>query len=161
MSLKTIRRLAADILGVGQNRIVFDMEKKEELEKAITREDVKELISKGIIKKKPIVGKRKEKKKKANRGRGSRKGKKHAIKSSKEKWMEKVRALRKLLAQLIREGRLSKEHKKDIYRKIKGNFYKGKRSMLLHLKERKLLKEPKEAKESAKKKSNKNEGGKA
>ena len=47
--LKAQKRLAADILGVGKNRVKFDPEAQSEIADAITRDDVRELIEDGTI----------------------------------------------------------------------------------------------------------------
>ncbi|MEM2772586.1 MAG: 50S ribosomal protein L19e, partial [Candidatus Pacearchaeota archaeon] len=77
MSLKTQRRLAAEILGVGINRVKFMPEKINEIKEAITRKDIEELIKEGAIKKRPIKGykrragrKRQKRYKKRRRGEG-------------------------------------------------------------------------------------------
>ncbi|MEM1989819.1 MAG: 50S ribosomal protein L19e, partial [Candidatus Bathyarchaeia archaeon] len=51
MSLKSQRRMAAEILGVGEERVWIDPERIEEVEAAITREDIKRLIHEGVIRK--------------------------------------------------------------------------------------------------------------
>ena len=41
MTLRTVRRLAADILGVGENRIWIDPENLDRIAEAMTREEVR------------------------------------------------------------------------------------------------------------------------
>jgi large subunit ribosomal protein L19e len=99
------RRLAAQILKVGQNRVWIDPEKIEDAETAITREEIRRLIHQGTIKSRPEKGISRarariihEKKKKGRRrGPGSRTGSPRARVSKKEAWMSKIRALRKRL----------------------------------------------------------------
>ena len=47
--LKAQKRLAADELDVGKGRVWLNPEAQEEIEDAITREDVRELIEQGTI----------------------------------------------------------------------------------------------------------------
>ena len=47
------RKLAADILKVGQNKVWVDQTKLEDVKNAITRADIKKMISHGYIKAKP------------------------------------------------------------------------------------------------------------
>lgn len=54
--LKTQRRLAAQILKAGQNRVWINPEKTDDAEAAITREEVRKLIHEGVIKSKPEKG---------------------------------------------------------------------------------------------------------
>jgi len=121
-SLRSQRRLAAQVLKVGQNRVWINPEKIEDVETAITREEIKKLIHEGSIKPLPEKGVSRsrarilhEKKKKGLRkGPGKKSGATHAKISKKEAWMTKIRALRKRLREL-------KTHKiitKDTYRKL-------------------------------------------
>ena len=103
--LKSQRRLAAQILKIGQNRVWIDPERIEDAEGAITRDEVRKLVHEGTIRSKPEKGISRGrgrilhlKKKKGRRsGAGSRTGSPHARISKKEAWMSKIRALRKKL----------------------------------------------------------------
>jgi len=119
--LKSQRRLAAQILKIGQNRVWMDPERIEDAEGAITREAVRKLVHEGTIKSKPEKGISRGrgrvlhlKKKKGRRsGMGSRTGSPHARISKKEAWMSKIRALRKKLRllkakKIIPEGEYGK-----------------------------------------------------
>jgi large subunit ribosomal protein L19e len=103
--LKSQRRLAAQILKIGQNRVWIDPERIEDAESAITRDEVRKLVHEGTIRSRPEKGVSRGrgrvlhlKKKKGRRsGVGSRTGSPHARISKKEAWMSKIRALRKRL----------------------------------------------------------------
>lgn len=56
MNLTPQKNIAARILNVGVKRVWIDPESEEDLSLALTREDVRKLISDGIIRKKPIMG---------------------------------------------------------------------------------------------------------
>ncbi len=122
MSLKTQRRLAAEILKVGENRVWIDPEEIESVETAITREDIRKLIHEGVIKAIPEKGVSRararilhEKRKKGRRrGHGKRSGASKARLSKKEAWMMRIRALRKNL----REWRDKRLITQTIYRKL-------------------------------------------
>ncbi len=135
MTIQTVRRLAADILGVGERRIRFRTEDLKDVEKAMMRKDVQDLIKKGSIKALPKKG-RKKKMRRGRRGSGSRKG---SFGGSKRRWMEKVRSQRKLLAALIKLEALPEEHKRRIYLKIKGGMFRSRKAMLLYLKENEFI----------------------
>ena len=64
MSVKTVRRLAADILGVGQSRVKINPLQIKRAEEALTRKDVEHLIGDGVLVKLPYFGERKTKEKK-------------------------------------------------------------------------------------------------
>jgi large subunit ribosomal protein L19e len=121
-SLKSQRRLAAQILKAGQNRVWIDPEKMDDVEAAITREEIRKLIHEDVIKLLPEKGVSRvrarilhEKKKKGRRhGSGSRSSAAHAKISKKEAWMSKIRALRKRL----RELKTSRIITESTYRKL-------------------------------------------
>ena len=101
MNLTTQKRLAAEILKVGVNRVWIDPDQSEEVSQAITREGVKKLIADGTIKARPKKGissyrskKIAQQKSKGKRkGRGSIKGAKGARNPKKKAWMTTIRAL--------------------------------------------------------------------
>lgn len=113
MSLKSQRRLAAEILKVGQNRVWIDPERIDDVEAAITREEIRKLVHEKTIRSIPKKGISRsrarvthEKKKKGLR-RGVGKRSKTRI-SKKENWMKKIRALRKRL-RILKEKRVITE----------------------------------------------------
>ena len=107
-NLTNQRRLAAQILKVGQNRVWINPERNDDVEGVITREEVKKLIHEKVIKSLPEKGVSRsraktiqEKKRKGRRkGPGSKTGAGHAKISKKEAWMSKIRSLRKKLHEL-------------------------------------------------------------
>ncbi len=107
-NLKSQRRLAAQILKVGQNRVWIDPERMDDVEGAITREEVEKLIHEKVIRSLPEAGvsrsraKTVQEKKRLGRrkGAGSRTGSGYAKVSKKEVWMGKIRSLRKRLREL-------------------------------------------------------------
>ncbi|WP_297465300.1 50S ribosomal protein L19e [Thermococcus sp.] len=147
--LRTQRRIAADLLKCGENRIWIDPERIDDVAAAITREDIRRLINDGVIKKKPIQGQsrararaRQEARKKGrHRGPGSRKGKKTARMGKKERWMMTIRALRKELRKLKAEGKLDEHTYRRLYIRAKGGQFKSKRQLYLFMQEHDILKE--------------------
>jgi len=117
MNLNSKKNLVARMLGVGKERVAFDPESLEDIEDAVTRDEIRALISQGAIKLKPIKGQaRRQKKRRA--GHGSRKGKKGVRMGKKVKWVRQVRALRKYLKNV--KPNISREMYWKLYRKIKG-----------------------------------------
>lgn len=102
------RRLAAQILKVGQNRVWIDPERMDDVESAITREEVKKLVHEKVIISLPEKGVSRsraktihEKKRRGRRkGQGSYTGSGQAKISKKDAWMLKIRSLRKKLREL-------------------------------------------------------------
>jgi len=107
-NLTSQRRLASRILNIGQNRVWIDPARVEDVEGAITREEVRKLVHEKIIKTLPEKGVSRsrakavlEKKRKGRRkGPGSHVGSAHADVSKKDAWMLKIRSLRKRLREL-------------------------------------------------------------
>ena len=133
MDLKTQRRIAAEILKVGISRVWIDSSNAEEISKAITKQDIKELIEQGYIKAKKIKGVSRgrakklheQRKKGRRRGHGRRKGTENARMKDKKKWMNKVRALRKFLESSKKKGDMDSKTHRKLYLKIKGDFFRN------------------------------------
>ncbi len=140
MKVNLQKRLAAKILKVGEKKIWIDPSKLKEVADAITKEDIRELIERGIIRKKTEIGQCRKKarilhekrKKGRRRGPGRRKGKKTARTGKKEMWINKVRAQRKFLKKL--KGKISTSIYRKLYRMIKGGFFRDIAHLKLHLK---------------------------
>jgi large subunit ribosomal protein L19e len=135
MAIATVRRLAADILGVGESRIRISPDNIKEVEGALTRADVKGLIGKGFITRKELNG-RASTVKRERRSSGHRRG---LVIDSKSAWMEKVRAQRRFLRLLVADGAVRQGSKRSLYGKIKSGIFRNKRAMLLYLKDNGLV----------------------
>ncbi len=123
--LRAKRRMAADILGIGQTRIRLDNAETERLEDAITRGSIRSLIKEGVIwveQKKGIsrgrVRVRRQKAKARGRGTGSKEGAKYARVSRKEAWVKRVRGLRRRLKIKKARGEISNDVFWQIYRQL-------------------------------------------
>jgi large subunit ribosomal protein L19e len=121
--LKGQRRLAAQVLKVGQNRVWINPERIDDAELAMTREEIKKLIHEGVIKRLPERGVSRSrarilherKKKGRRRGPGSRSGPARAKISKKEAWMGKIRALRKRLRALKDKRIIAENTYRELY----------------------------------------------
>ncbi|MBL7160035.1 MAG: 50S ribosomal protein L19e [Candidatus Aenigmarchaeota archaeon] len=136
------RRIAAQILKCGMNRIWMDPDASEKIGKAITRRDIRGMIADGLIKK-PSQKKSQTVSVKKKQREGSRKGAKGARGGKKTRWLKIVRPQRRLLKELKASGDLSAGAYREIYRKIKGNVFRSKAHLMIYLKNKKLLKEKK------------------
>jgi len=102
------RRLAAQILKIGQNRVWIDPERMDDVDGAITREEVRKLIHEKVIVSLPQKGVsrsrakiiRAKKQKGRRSGPGSITGAGHAKVTQKDAWMIKIRSLRRKLREL-------------------------------------------------------------
>ena len=132
------RRLAADILDVGKNRVWFDPDSQGEIAQAITREEIRELVADGLIQAKDAQGNsrgraraRNEKRAYGHRkGPGKRKGTKGARENEKTKWQKQIRAQRRTLRELRDQGDLSPTEYRELYRKAGGGEFRSVRYLL-------------------------------
>ncbi|MEM2911978.1 MAG: 50S ribosomal protein L19e [Candidatus Bathyarchaeia archaeon] len=141
-SLKSQRRLASQILKVGQNRVWIDPNRVDDVEAAITREEIKKLIHEGVIK--PLKEKgvshararviHEKKKKGLRRGPGSKTGAFHAKISKKEDWMSKIRGLRKRLRELKANKIITESTYRDLYTMAKSGKFESIAEMERYLK---------------------------
>jgi len=125
------RRLAADVLDVGKNRVWLDPDRTDDIADAITREDVRDLIDEGAIRaedaKSNSRGRARERAAKRayghRKGAGSRKGKAGGRQNTKEQWQSKIRAQRATLKELRDEGELSASEYRSLYDQASGGEF--------------------------------------
>ncbi|RLG69672.1 MAG: 50S ribosomal protein L19e [Candidatus Iainarchaeum archaeon] len=144
MKIPKAREIAAQLLCVGKTRIYIDPTQLGRVKEAMTKEDIRALIKERVIKKRKDAEQsrararklREKKKKGRKKGEGKRKGKYSARNNPKENWMRNVRAQRKLLKKLKEENPelFKKVSYRDIYRKIKGGFFRGKKHLESYIK---------------------------
>ncbi|WP_292466223.1 50S ribosomal protein L19e [Methanolobus sp.] len=142
------KRIASEVLGCGFHRVWLDPEAAADIAVAITRADIRELVTAGSIKAIPVKGvsrgrarERDAKRKYGHRkGHGKRKGTKGARNPRKEQWMKKIRALRKELKQMREDGSLDRSTYCKVYRKAKGGEYRSVAHLKAHLESEKLIK---------------------
>ena len=147
MSLKAQRRIAAEILKCGENRVYFDPYLIEEIQLAITREDIRSLIKDGVIKKKYEKGiskfrkniRHERRKKGRARGLGKRKGTKYARSPKKEGWMKRIRPQRKELKKLRNRKLITTATYRRLYKNAKGGMFNTVAQMNRYIKEKELL----------------------
>ena len=146
--LNVQRRLAAEILKCGENRIWFDPDSLDDIKKAITKSDVRVLISNDAISKRRLLNTskfwarkiKKQKSESKRKGFGSRKGKKTARLNPKRTWMNKIRLQRTYIKSLRASGLIAIADYHEIYMKSKGGFFRSLRHLKMYTKERGLLK---------------------
>lgn len=148
MKLKTQKKLASGVLKISRKRVSFDPERLEDIKEAITKTDIRGLISDDAIKRiqkkgisKVRVRKRQEQRKKGlQKGASTRKGKKTAIISKKDVWMNKIRTQRAFLKTLKEKKLITNKTFSNLYRKAKGNLFRSKRHIKIYLDDHKLIK---------------------
>lgn len=140
MGSEFVRRIASDILGRGQSAIRFNSNALDDINKAITRDDVRALIqsksvfalaakknrssNSKILKRKRDEGRR--------RGRGRRKGTMKA--RGMMTWEKKTRTQRMLIKELKKDHKLDTKEFSRYYGLVKGNIFPDKASLIRNLK---------------------------
>lgn len=151
MDLRSQKSMAAKILKCGASRVRIDAsteDARKEVGEALTREDIRILIRKGLIRKVQKKGSSraktrkilKQKRKGRRKGTGSRKGGKKNRMSKKASWIRTVRPLRRFLRKLRDSGQIDKKDYRKLYLRIKGGMFRNKKHLLFYLKEHELLK---------------------
>ncbi|MHA1255329.1 MAG: 50S ribosomal protein L19e [Promethearchaeota archaeon] len=147
MNLSAQRRMAAEILKCGENRVYLDPYLIEDIKMAITREDIRNLVKEGIIQKKykkGISNYRKKiqharKKKGLGRGLGKRKGKKGARTPKKRLWIKKIRPLRRELKKMRDRKLITPATYRKLYRNAKGGMFNSVSQLNRHINDKELL----------------------
>jgi large subunit ribosomal protein L19e len=129
--LKAQKRLAADVLDVGKNRVKFDPDSQGEIADAITRDDIRELVDSGVISateaKGNSRGQARERAKKRSyghqKGHGTRKGKAGARQNEKEDWTSRIRAQRRELRDLRDDGEIDRSQYRELYDQASGGEF--------------------------------------
>ena len=142
VNLKAKKRLAARVTGVGVHRIRFDADHLDDIADAITRENIRSLITANTIKIKSFTGTSKGRAhdKKAQRNKrgttqGSKQGTKGARVGKKEVYVAKVRALRRLLKIAKDRKDLTNPEFWTLYKKVGGNTVRNKAHLRLLMEE--------------------------
>jgi large subunit ribosomal protein L19e len=131
--LSAQRRLAADIMDVGENRVWFDPDAQGEIAEAITREDIRELVADGTVESKDAKsnsrGRARERAEKRSyghrKGPGTRRGTAGAREDRKDAWVSRIRAQRRRLKELRDEGALDRTQYRTLYDKAGGGEFES------------------------------------
>jgi len=151
MDTNAQKRLAAKVMKVGVSRVrIID---QKEADEAITRNDIRRLIVKGVITKinkrgtsRQYSGYRLSQKKKGRRvGKGSLKGRKFSKKKAKDHWMGRVRAQRRMLKEMRDDNIIELAHYRKLYYMVKGGAFRNKNHLLYYMKSNEIIKERKGA----------------
>lgn len=142
VNLKAKKRLVARVTGVGIHRVKFDSDHLDDVADAITRENIRSLITAKKIKIKSIVGTsrgrahtKKAQKNKRGTTQGSKQGRKGARVGKKDVYVAKVRALRRLLKIAKDRKVLTNPEFWILYKKVGGNTVRNKAHLRLLMEE--------------------------
>jgi large subunit ribosomal protein L19e len=140
-NLANQKRMAAAVLKCGVNRVWFDPERLADIETAISREDMRDLIEEGAIRTRAVKGnsrgrtrERMEKRAYGHRkGPGRRKGAAGARYPGKKTWMRKIRAQRRALRVMRDEGRIDRSLYRLMYRRASGGQFRSVAHLTAHV----------------------------
>lgn len=127
MNLKKKKRLAERALKTGKNRIVLLQSRLDEIKEAITKQDIRDLKKEGAI----IIKETKGKIKKIKKTRRSPGNIRKKTTKRKKEYTIMTRKLRSYLAEIKKQGNISKEDVSEIRKKIRNRDFRSK----AHLKE--------------------------
>ena len=139
--LRAQKRLAADVLDVGENKIWLDPDAQGEIAEAITRDEIRELVEDGLIQAEAAKGNSRGRARERNakrayghqKGPGKRKGKKGARQNEKDDWQNKIRAQRRKLRELRDKGELTPAQYRELYKKAGGGEFRSVRYLLNYI----------------------------
>lgn len=150
--LKNQRRMAAEILKCGENRVWMDPTREEDLIDMITRADIRTAIYSGVIRKKQKKGISRgrarviaeQKKKRKQVGHGSRKGRSNARYPRKRRWINTIRPIRATLRELRNSNEIDRHTYRIYYMRAKGGMFRSRSHLISHLRMEGHIKAPKE-----------------
>lgn len=133
VNLKAKKRLVSRITGVGVHRVWFDAEHIDDIADAITRDNIRSLITANTIKIKPFKGTsrgraklKKIQKNKRGRKAGSKKGTKGSRVGKKQVYVTKVRSLRHILKVAKDRKEITNKQFWSLYKMVGGNTIRNK-----------------------------------
>lgn len=144
--MRNKKALAAKVLDISPKKVHFSPEALGEIQKAITRSDLRGLIAMGKISLKRVPQQSRararsiarQKRKGRQKGKGSRKGTPFARVSRKRRWITRVRVQRSFLQLLRNHHIVSTANYHRLYTLCKGGYFRNRRHIKLYLTEHQL-----------------------
>ncbi|MDD2410352.1 MAG: 50S ribosomal protein L19e [Candidatus Methanomethylophilaceae archaeon] len=148
-NLSNQKRMAAEILKCGENRVWIDPNSIDDVAECITRADIRTAINSGTIKAKAKNGTSRgrirhaaaQKASGKRKGPGSREGSANARVRDKARWIAIIRPIRDELKTLRENGDITPSVYRLFYRRAKGGQYKSRRNLRQHMTNQGYLKE--------------------
>jgi large subunit ribosomal protein L19e len=128
VNLKTKRLLVSRILGVGANRVRFDSDHLDDVADAITRDNIRSLVTAKIIEIRSIKGTsrgrahfKKHQRRRRGTKQGSKKGRKGARVGKKEVYVKKMRSMRHQIKVSKSRKEITNKDYWNLYKQVGGN----------------------------------------
>lgn len=134
MNFRKKKELASRTLKVGKGRIVFLKERKEEINQALTKQDIRDLYKEGAIIVKNVKGRKTKTKRKTRKRVGKIKKR---VKQRKREYITITRKLRGYVKSLKQRGEISNDDFYKIRKKIRNREFKSLAQLKEQIKERK------------------------
>lgn len=134
MNLSNKKSLVAKTLRVGKGRVVFNIQRLDEIKEAMTKQDVRDLYNSGAIAIAEIKGSRRKEQRTTRRRAGSIKKK---VDKSKRTYITLTRKLRRHLKEILLQGKITRSQYWLLRKEIRSRNFRSK----AHLKERLAHKE--------------------
>ena len=149
MRLGNQKEMSAKMLGVGKSKVWLNTENMTEIKEAITKADIRALIRKRVIQRRPELGHSRvrarkrlvQRRKGRQKGQGTRKGKRTSRLRDKKAWMNLVRNQREFIKELKVKQLVETKTYRNLYSKVKGGYFRNRRHIKLYLTEHKLFQE--------------------
>lgn len=130
MKLTTQKRMAAELLETGENKVLFDHLRLDEIKQAITKQDIRDLIKDKAIRIKPGIKKvKKEKRKRTGQGRI-----KFTIRTRKRDYINKIRKIRRYVKDQMNAKLLDKDLADAVRKYAKAGQFKNLRQAKEYIK---------------------------
>jgi len=133
VNLKAKKRLVSRMVGVGVHRVWFDSQRLDDIADAITRENIRSLLTANSIQIKSIKGTsrgraklKKIQRKKRGTTAGSKQGKKGARVGKKQLYVKRIRSLRYLLKVFKDRKEINNQQFWSLYKRVGGNTVRNK-----------------------------------
>ena len=148
MDISNQKRMAAQVLDCGLNRVRMNPNRLEDISEAVTRKDIRKLVASGAIFARKRTGqshargllRAAQKKKGRRRGPAHRRGGTNARFNTKLRWMMSIRPIRIRLRELRDGGTIDRTTYRKLYLQAKGGMFHNRSHLDTQLRLRGIIK---------------------
>jgi len=129
-NLASRRALAAKTFGVGKRKIFFEESRIEEVKEAITKQDMRDLLTDGAIAIRENTGRKQKPQRRTRKGPGKIKW---VVGNRKGNYMILTRKFRRYIKEIKNQGKMTDEKYRELRKKIKTKMFKDKAHLKEHI----------------------------